>query len=102
MADITGTNNNDTLTGTGGPDSIFGLDGNDTLDGGAGADTTDGGLGDDWHFVDNPGDIVIERAGEGNDRVLASVSYALNAGAEVETLSTTNNAGTGAIGLTGN
>ena len=43
-----------------------------------------------------------EAAGGGSDRVLTSVSYTLTTGQEIETLSTTNNAGTGAINLTGN
>jgi len=43
----------------------------------------------------------VENAGEGDDRVFASVSYALAAGAEVETLTTNANDGTAAIDLTG-
>ena len=58
--------------------------------------------GNDTYFVDNPGDVVNEAAGGGSDRVLTSVNYTLTAGQEIEALSTTNNAGTGAINLTGN
>jgi len=58
--------------------------------------------GNDTYYVDNAGDIVKELAGGGSDRVLTSVSYTLTAGQEIESLSTTNNAGTGAINLTGN
>jgi Ca2+-binding RTX toxin-like protein len=65
-------------------------------------DVLDGGAGDDTYYVDTSNDVVIDRAGEGNDWVLASVSFALEAGAEIETLSTTANDGTGAINLTGN
>ena len=43
-----------------------------------------------------------EAAGGGSDRVLTSVNYTLTAGQEIEAFSTTNNAGTGAINLTGN
>uniref|UniRef100_UPI0015F926CD beta strand repeat-containing protein n=1 Tax=Aureimonas sp. ME7 TaxID=2744252 RepID=UPI0015F926CD len=52
--------------------------GGDTLDGGVGADTMSGGLGNDTYIVDNVGDLVIEKANEGVDRVLASVSYKLS------------------------
>ena len=58
--------------------------------------------GNDTYYVDNAGDVVDEAAGGGSDRVLTSVSYTLTAGQEIEALSTTNNAGTGAINLTGN
>ena len=59
-------------------------------------------LGDDWLFVDNAGDVIYELAGEGNDRVFASLSYTLAAGVSVETLTTSSNNGTAAINLTGN
>jgi Ca2+-binding RTX toxin-like protein len=58
--------------------------------------------GNDRYFVDNALDKAIEAAGGGTDQVLTSVSYALTANSEIETLSTTNAAGTTAINLTGN
>ena len=58
--------------------------------------------GNDTYYVDNAGDMVNEAAGGGTDQVLTSVSYTLAAGQEIEALSTTNSAGTGAINLTGN
>jgi Ca2+-binding RTX toxin-like protein len=90
------------LTGTDGNDSLQGGDGPDTLDGGAGADTMSGGLANDSYFVDNASDLALENAGEGTDRVYASVSYTLTGGSHIETLSTTDHSGTGAINLTGN
>jgi Ca2+-binding RTX toxin-like protein len=99
---IYGNEGANTLSGGAGNDTLVGNGGNDVLIGGAGVDTTYGGAGDDFHFVDNAGDVVIEAVGGGNDRVFAGVSYTLAAGAEVEMLTTDNNAGTGAINLTGN
>lgn len=106
MAVITGTNGDDILNGTptadklsglAGNDTLNGGDGNDTLDGGLGADTMAGGLGDDIYIVDDAGDVVTENAGEGRDRVQASISYALTA--DVEDLTLT---GSAAIDATGN
>jgi serralysin len=90
------------LTGNAFVNSIAGNAGNNVLNGGAGADTLNGLGGNDWFYVDNAADVIVEAAGGGSDRVLASVSYTLGAAAQVEILSTTNNAGTGAINLTGN
>ena len=82
---------------------IVGGPANDVLDGGAGADTLAGGAGDDWYFVDNAGDMVVETAGGGTmDRVFAGVDYVLPAGAEVEVLSTDWNPGTTPLHLAGN
>jgi Ca2+-binding RTX toxin-like protein len=64
--------------------TILGNAGNNLIDGGAGADAMSGGLGDDVYFVDNPGDNVIEAAGQGNDIVFASINYGLTD--NVETL----------------
>ena len=79
---LTGTDLADTLLGLGGNDTLTGLAGNDKLDGGAGADTMTGGLGNDTYFVDNAGDKVIEKAGEGTDTVNALISYQLTANVE--------------------
>jgi serralysin len=90
------------LTGNAFAQTITGNDGANVIDGSGGADIMQGLGGNDTYFVDNPGDIVNELVGGGTDRVLTSVSYALIAGQEIEALSTTNNAGVGAINLTGN
>jgi Ca2+-binding RTX toxin-like protein len=93
---LVGSDENDTLVGGAGHDTLIGGLGNDTLKGGASADTMTGGAGDDIYYVDNIGDLVIENAGEGNDRVYSSISYTL--GDAVETLNLTgsdNLTGTG-------
>ncbi len=90
------------LIGTAGNDLIEGFGGNDILIGGAGSDTLSGGAGDDIYYVDNAGDLIVEPVGQGNDRLFASVSYTLTAGAEVELMTTDFHAGTAAFNLTGN
>jgi len=90
------------IQGTSGNDSLLGTGGADTFNGGPGADRMEGGLGNDIYYVDNAGDLVVEGVGEGNDRVFAGTSYALNAGANVEIMSTDSHAGTAAINLIGN
>lgn len=86
---IQGTASNDTLTGTAGVDYIEGLAGADTINGGAGADALLGGIGNDTYVIDNAGDVVTERVGEGTDLVQASVSYALADNVESLTLTGT-------------
>jgi Ca2+-binding RTX toxin-like protein len=81
---------------------ITGNDWSNGIDGGAGADQMIGRHGDDTYFVDNVLDTVIEYAGQGVDEVFTSISWTLTAGSDVETLRTTDDAGTAAINLTGN
>jgi Ca2+-binding RTX toxin-like protein len=64
----------DTLGGGDGDDYLFGDGGRDVLDGGAGADTMDGGDFDDMYFVDDSGDVIIERPGEGWDLVFTNLT----------------------------
>jgi Ca2+-binding RTX toxin-like protein len=87
---IHGGAGNDALQGSGGNDSIFGDEGDDLLDGGSGADRLGGGPGDDVYVVDDGGDAVDERIGEGLDEVRTSLaSYSL-LGTNFEKLSATS------------
>jgi Ca2+-binding RTX toxin-like protein len=86
-----------TLVGTTANDILTGGTGNDVLDGRAGADQLIGGRGDDTYIVDNTGDKVVEKAGEGIDLVRSSVSHTL--ALNVEDLELT---GTATISGTGN
>ena len=100
---LTGDEGADFLIGGVGFDTLFGGTGSDTLDGGAGVDEMTGGAGNDWYLVDSAADLVIEAAGNGAaDQIIASVSYTLAAGVDVERLVTTLQTGTEAINLTGN
>lgn len=64
-------------------DTLVGGIGNDTLDGGAGTDSMVGGVGDDIYVVDNTGDIVVENASEGIDKVVSKLAtYTLSANME--------------------
>ncbi|HTU12212.1 MAG TPA: calcium-binding protein [Allosphingosinicella sp.] len=99
---LDGREGNDTLYGGANNDVLYGRDGNDTLSGGTGANYLDGGLGDDRFLIDSASDVIAELAGQGNDRIFASLGYTLAAGVSVETLSTIDNAATTAINLTGN
>ena len=98
---IIGADGNDELFGGGGNDGLYGRGGADILDGGEGADVMEGGTGGDIYFVDNIGDVVIDRDGEGADYLYTSVSYGLGTGSYVEFLATTNSGGTDAINLAG-
>jgi Ca2+-binding RTX toxin-like protein len=90
------------ITGSSAADTIFGSAYDDRLDGGKGADQLSGGLGNDVYIVDNGGDFVFENVVQGTDTVVARVSYALQAGQEIEHLRSGDDFGTAAINLTGN
>src|SRR5262249_49624709 len=99
---LTGNAGNNVLGGGAGDDELRGLGGNDTLNGGLGADSMAGGAGDDVSHVDPAGAPLPAADGGGNDQVMASASYTLQANQEIELLTTDNAAGTAAIKLTGN
>ncbi|MFL6747108.1 MAG: SGNH/GDSL hydrolase family protein [Sphingomicrobium sp.] len=58
--------------------------------------------GNNSYAVSHARAVILEHVGGGFDTVNASVSYALNAGAEIEMLRTSNDKGKTAINLTGN
>ncbi|WP_308311328.1 calcium-binding protein [Shinella sp. CPCC 101442] len=74
---IFGSATSEKIVGTSGNEYLVGYGGNDTLNGEGGADVLIGGKGDDTYFVDNLNAIVQEKAGEGTDLVIASISYTL-------------------------
>jgi len=93
-----GTGTEMVFTGNSGNNSITGSSGTDSLDGGAGVDTLVGGVGNDFYFVDNTSDRVVENTSSGKDIVISTAaSYVLDANVENLTL-----AGTDAISGTGN
>jgi len=93
---ITGNSLGNELRGWEGNDLLFGGDGNDFLDGGFGQDVLVGGAGSDQLIVNDAGDIVVESAGEGRDRVQTYIDYTLPD--EVEDLLVLVNTGLTAVG----
>jgi Ca2+-binding RTX toxin-like protein len=83
-------------------DTLRGDLGSDSLSGGIGADTLIGGDGDDFYYVENANDVVVESGGQGNDVVWSAISWTLTAGADVETLRPMSESSGDPIDLTGN
>ncbi len=98
---VAGTGNalDNYLTGSASANVLYGLGGNDTLDGAGGTDTLIGGLGDDTYIMATTGDVITENAGEGNDTILAGLTFSLANYANVENLTLT---GIGNFNATGN
>ena len=93
---LTGNSGSNDLNGGIGNDTLNGGEGNDTLDGGDGSDKMVGGKGDDEYEVLTKTDTVTEKAGEGTDKVFASITYTLGANVEdLELVTTADLNGTG-------
>ena len=90
------------LTGNALSQYIYGNAGANILGGGGGGDVMTGFGGDDRYLVGHAADEVRELAGEGFDRVLASVSWRMAAGQHIEMLTTDDNLGTAPINFFGN
>ena len=98
-----GTPRTGPVTGTAGDDVLTNRVEGGTINGLAGNDTMYGSAADDIFRVGEAGDVIVEGKGGGTaDRVIATVSYVLSAGAEVELLTTNSSGATVAINLTGN
>ena len=77
-------------TGNGLNNVLTGNAGDNVLDGRGGADRMVGGAGDDTYHIDHTGDLAVEEAGGGIDRVLSSLSHTLAAAVEDLVLVGTN------------
>ena len=102
QAQVNGGNGADTITGFSGFDWLRGGAGDDVLDGGGEVDRLEGGTGDDILIVDRTQDDVVELAGEGNDTVRTSVSFALTDLQSIEILRAADESATNSIALSGN
>ncbi len=98
VANTSGIGNelDNTIVGNAGANWLDGRAGNDLLDGGGGDDRMIGGAGNDTYRVQSAGDVVIERPGQGFDRIDSEISWTL--GAEIEDLQLVS----GAVDGTGN
>lgn len=81
---------------------VYGTAGDDTLVASGVHARLLGLSGNDLYVVSSKDHIVIEAIGEGDDTISTSVSYALAAGSEIETLEASNSAATIPLLLRGN
>jgi Ca2+-binding RTX toxin-like protein len=90
------------LTGNELANTIVGNAASNRLDGRAGADVMWGYAGDDFYYVDDVGDVVMERAGDGFDTIYTKADFALTRGSSIELLSTFGSSTSYAVNLSGN
>lgn len=96
---IKGNVGDNLLSGEKGNDSLIGGDGDDTLNGGLGMDTLVDGNGSDVYIMNNAEDKIIELDdAEGEDEVIANVSYDLNISPNVEVLTLSGSKAINGIG----
>ncbi len=77
IENLIGSDFSDHLTGNTADNILEGRFGDDDLTGWSGQDTMIGGWGNDNYFLENVGDVVIEKFNQGIDTVNSSVTYAL-------------------------
>lgn len=77
-----GGNGNAFVRAGAGNDLLEGGVGNDVHDGQAGADRMVGGSGTDVFCIGEAGDVVVEAAGQGHDKVISKLSHVLGAAFE--------------------
>lgn len=82
IENLEGSDFDDVLIGDAGANELTGSDGADQLVGNGGADTMEGGLGDDFYYVSEFSDVVIEAVNAGLDRIFSTVNYTLGANQE--------------------
>lgn len=78
------------IDGTGSADDLTGTANDDYINGKGGDDTMTGGQGDDVYNVYQDGDLTVEQAGQGIDRVLAGIDLTLQANIEQGTVNTSS------------
>jgi Ca2+-binding RTX toxin-like protein len=81
--------------------TVIGNDGENVIGGRGGIDVLIGRDGDDTYYVKESGDVIVELAGQGIDRVVTEVSYTLPEGADVEFLETHDDNSSAPLDLTG-
>jgi Ca2+-binding RTX toxin-like protein len=106
----TGNSSANTLIGNSGLDTLFGMTGNDTLYGSDGGpdgqiDRLEGGAGNDTYMLFEESDTIVEKLGQGLDKIIYSSSLATATtyvlGDNIDNF-TYDGLGTGALNLTGN
>jgi Ca2+-binding RTX toxin-like protein len=96
--DLTGNNKNNSIVGNSQDNILKGGEGDDILDGGTGNDTMYGGADDDTYVVDSIGDVVNEKAGEGeSDLIISHINYTLKDDQDIEVLQLAEPSATSAI-----